>query len=65
MHFLPTILSFFLFFLANGLMADVLFQSSMVIGPVLGYFDQIVKFRKTQSSTGFSLDTSGILLVSR
>ncbi|CAG8468457.1 8406_t:CDS:2 [Diversispora eburnea] len=37
----------------------------MVIGPVLGYFDQIIKFRKTKSSAGFSSDTSGILLVSR
>jgi hypothetical protein len=46
-------------------MAEILLQSSMVIGPVLGYFDQIAKFRKTRSSTGFSLDTSGILLVSR
>ncbi|CAI2178496.1 20252_t:CDS:2 [Funneliformis geosporum] len=45
-------------------MAEILLQSSMVIGPVLGYFDQIAKFRKTKSSAGFSLDTSGILLVS-
>ncbi|RHZ64201.1 hypothetical protein Glove_326g192 [Diversispora epigaea] len=43
---------------------DHLLGISMVIGPVLGYFDQIIKFQKTKSSAGFSLDTSGILLVS-
>ncbi|CAJ0902941.1 22633_t:CDS:2 [Entrophospora sp. SA101] len=41
-----------------------IFQALMIIGPVLGYFDQIYKFRKTKSSKGFSLDTSGILLIS-
>ncbi|CAG8468313.1 8398_t:CDS:2, partial [Diversispora eburnea] len=37
----------------------------MVVGPVLGYFDQIVKFRRAKSSMGFSLDTIGVLLTSK
>ncbi|RIA88029.1 hypothetical protein C1645_775968 [Glomus cerebriforme] len=36
----------------------------MIIGPVLGYFDQINKFRQTKSSSGYSIDTTGVLLVS-
>ncbi|CAI2172237.1 14776_t:CDS:2 [Funneliformis geosporum] len=43
---------------------NILLGISMVIGPVLGYFDQIKKFRETKSSSGYSLDTTGILLVS-
>ncbi|RHZ64115.1 hypothetical protein Glove_326g182 [Diversispora epigaea] len=39
-------------------------QFCMVVGPVLGYFDQIVKFRRAKSSMGFSLDTIGVLLTS-
>lgn len=46
-------------------MSKELLQISMVIGPVIGYYDQITKFQKTKSSVGFSLDTSGILLISR
>jgi len=42
----------------------VLLDVSMVVGPVLGYFDQINKFRQTKSSSGYSLDTTGVLLVS-
>jgi hypothetical protein len=47
-----------------GNIFNVLLDISMVIGPVLGYFDQIRKFRQTKSSSGFSLDTTGVLLVS-
>jgi hypothetical protein len=36
---------------------------AMVIGPVLGYFDQIIKFRTLNSSFGYSLDTTGALLI--
>nr|CAG8543428.1 6679_t:CDS:2 [Entrophospora candida]CAG8569561.1 10568_t:CDS:2 [Entrophospora candida] len=41
----------------------ILLEISMVIGPVLGYFDQIAKFRARKSSLGYSLDTTGVLLV--
>ncbi|CAG8437958.1 16807_t:CDS:2 [Acaulospora morrowiae] len=44
---------------------DYAFEIGMVVGPVLGYFDQIAKFRRTKSSSGFTLDTSGILLASK
>jgi len=43
---------------------NFILQSSMVIGPVVGYFDQIAQIRRTSSSSGFSLDTCGVLLVS-
>ncbi|CAG8710459.1 6488_t:CDS:2, partial [Acaulospora morrowiae] len=46
-------------------MTNPILGASMVVGPVLGYFDQIRKFRATRSSSGFSLDTPGILLISR
>ncbi|CAH1762619.1 11259_t:CDS:2 [Entrophospora sp. SA101] len=36
----------------------ILLEISMVIGPVLGYFDQIAKFRARKSSLGYSLDTT-------
>ncbi|CAB4432035.1 unnamed protein product [Rhizophagus irregularis] len=43
---------------------NTLLDISMIVGPVLGYFDQINKFRQTKSSSGYSLDTTGVLLVS-
>lgn len=43
---------------------NTLLDISMVVGPVLGYFDQINKFRQIKSSSGYSLDTTGVLLVS-
>ncbi|KAG9285024.1 hypothetical protein G9A89_009834 [Geosiphon pyriformis] len=44
---------------------DALLKISMVIGPVVGYFDQIAQIRSVESSAGFSLDTCGVLLISR
>ncbi|CAG8495290.1 3488_t:CDS:2 [Paraglomus occultum] len=42
-----------------------LLQVGMVVGPVTGYLDQIAQVRRTGSSIGFSLDTCGVLLVSK
>ena len=35
-------------------MAEILLKISMVIGPVIGYFDQITKFRKTKTQVKYS-----------
>ncbi|KAF0391996.1 PQ-loop protein [Gigaspora margarita] len=45
-------------------MLNIILGILMTFGPVLGYIDQIMKFRATKSSFGFSLDTPGILLIS-
>ncbi|CAG8590854.1 9728_t:CDS:2 [Ambispora leptoticha] len=43
---------------------DVLLKIAMVVGPVVGYFDQIASIRRLKSSAGFSIDTCGVLLIS-
>ncbi|CAG8525923.1 437_t:CDS:2 [Ambispora gerdemannii] len=47
-----------------AVMFDVLLKISMVVGPVVGYFDQIATIRNLKSSAGFSIDTCGVLLIS-
>ncbi|KAK9674963.1 hypothetical protein K7432_016762 [Basidiobolus ranarum] len=47
-----------------GTILDSCMKLAMVIGPIAGYVDQYFAIRRTKTSAGFSLTTSGILLVS-